>query len=344
MVNPITPEERYHRLPPEYGKELSTCSRVQGSVLFAFTALSITAFALFCLGNVTTFPQDFVYLFTHLDPTKLIIGAAATLLLIGGAYWVVHRARSKEDPYVNSQIFLSHNYKEHIEEAVFEFKKEGVFYYGETYIDKSTLKGGNGSAYLYAVKNCGNHYVVSTAVPLATPFYTVCTIAYHAIRTLVIPFWVAANYLVEASLGRPVLGKKERYKLVDIVLEPWKSLKQVVAAPFYSLAFMAAGIYSLINPMGGRVLAAKIERDWNYGATRSEGYWSLGGPQRLWNFGNLELNFFLAGCWQPIGVVEYKKGKIVEGSGKSLGRAVDERKGNVYLVFSRSELKEIFST
>jgi hypothetical protein len=334
-------QDRYNKLPPEYRKEFSTAARVRGAVGFAIIAIGITVLALACSGHLTSFPQDFVHAFTHIDPTKLMIGLGVTIVLIGGTALVIHRARTKEDPYVQSRIFPSDNYDEHIEEAMFEYQKDNNNrpYWGEAYIDKSTLDSqGNGKAYLYGVKDYTNHYTISTIVPLVTPVYTIFSIAYHAIRTVIIPFWVLANYAVEACLGRPVLGKKERYKLVDVILEPWKSLKHVVTDPFYGLAFMAAGIYSLANPMGGRILAAKIERDWNNGATRPEGFWSVEGPQRLWNFGNLDLNFFLAGCWQPIGVVEYLDGNIIRDRGKSMSRAVDETTGNFYIVYSRTEL------
>lgn len=341
---------RFSRLPPDYRKEFSTASKVKGIAVFAFVVIGITAFALLCSGHLTSFPREFIDLFTHVDPTKLMIGISVTAVLICGTGFVIYRARSQEDRHAHAKIFPSANFNDHIEEAIFEYKKEarnregGVedkSYWGQAYLDKSTLDAhGSGKAFLYGVKECGDHYTVSTLVPLLTPIYTVCSVAYHAIRMVIVPFWVLVNYAVEACLNRPVLGKKERYKLVDVVLEPCKSLRQVVTSPFYGLAFMAAGIYSLVNPMGGRVLGAKIERDWNGGATRAEGYWSVGGPQREWNFGNLDMNFFLAGCWQPIGIVDYVEGKIAEGSGMSLSRMVNENSGHQYSVYSFTHLEE----
>jgi len=346
QINKSATVKRYSRLPPDYQSEFSTTARVKGVVIFVFVAVAITAFALLCSNHLTTFPHDFINMFTHVNTTSLLIGLGTTTILVLGMAWVIHRARKKEDPYVQNQIFRSSNFNDHIEEVMFEYSKNGRNFYGQAYIDKSTLDAeGNGKAYLYAVKDVGGHYMVSTLVPLVTPVYVVGTVVYHAIRMCIVPFYVLACLAIEACIGRPLIEGQRRFKAIDVIKEPGKSLLHIVKAPFYGLAYMAAGIYSLVNPMGGRILAAKIERDWNNGATRPEGFWSIGGPQGLWaGWGELgpdklgEFKMFLAGCWQPLGVVEYQNGTII--NGKSMSRVVEEGRGHEYHVFTASQLEE----
>ena len=73
--------------------------------------------------------------------------------------------------------------------------------------------------------------------------------------------------------GEPLYKDERSFELLDIPKEFVKSIWRVIKAPFYALAYFFAGVYSLVNPMGGRKLAAAIELDWNEGVSLAEGYW-----------------------------------------------------------------------
>lgn len=313
------------QLPRNYREVFSTRARIEGVVAFALIAAQITACVVLA-GN-------FGHVFTAIHP----IGVGVTMLLIGGTSWVIYRACKKKDPLVESQIFRSRHFNEHIEEAVLE-RTDDPEHVWKAYIDKSTLDDENGKAYLYAVKDCRSHYYVSTVVSISSPAYIVGTLAYHALRICVVPFYVLVSIAVEATRGKALFANQRRFELIDVMKEPGKSLLHLVKAPFYGLAFLSAALYSLVNPMGGRVLAAKIERDWNGGASRAEGCWSVNGRQPLWagwdELGPKKLGqfkFFLAGCWQPIGIMEYKNGIPIKG--ESLSHVLDQTKGYTYNVF-----------
>lgn len=202
------------------------------------------------------------------------------------------------------------------------------------HVDKSTLdESGSGKAYCYNIKECGEHYFVSFEITfIGTPVYLVATVAYNLIRAVIVPFYVLFQYLTEKCKGKPH-GHEREFKPIDIPTQFILSLWRAIQAPFYALAFFLAGLYSFFDPMGGRKLGASIERDWNGGVSLAEGYWSIQGSQKLWRFeggggpkGLGRNGFYLAGCWQPAGVIEYKNQEIQASCWLPL--AVDPMRGN----------------
>ncbi len=317
-------------LPPKLEQTFSLSTRIKGIVIFALVAVGITAYILFASNQLLSLPQNLAHAFTHINPSNLAIGLGVPTLLVGGAAFVIYRTQKLTDRLVHTSIPS----QPVIEEAVVTYpypvagQEAEVDVHDSVYIDKSTLTAeGSGLAYLYTVKDSSDHYVVSSIVSLTTPIYLIGSVVYHIIRMCVVPFYVAGCWVVERFRSAPLFEGQRKFELVDIVKEPWKSLKQVVTSPFYALAYMFCSLYSLVNPIRGRILASKVERDWNDGVSRTEGFWSVQGRQRLWagwgELGPEKLGLFKlywAGCWQPIGVVEYNEGRITRGM--SLSRAV----------------------
>lgn len=335
--------KRYTHLPQNYAETFSLPKRIIGIAAFCLVSIIVISWALL-VTNQFHHVMELAHNFTSISLPKLAIGLNITAVMLVGTAWVIHRARGKEDPLVEGKIF--HSVVE-LEEAVYE-DADNPGTKIPVYIDKSTLDSeGNGKAYLYGVKTTDDHYSVSTVVSLATPFYMITTLVYHTLRLFVVPFYVAGCLVIEQFREDPLFhaSRQRKFKVIDILYEPWKSLKQVVSTPFYASAFLFAAFYSLFKPIEGRILGSKIERDWNLGNSRATGYWSTQGRQSLWK-GWQELGpeklgclkFFLAGCWQPVGVVRYENGSIAEGM--SLSKAVEGDAGHVYNVYSKSQLTE----
>jgi hypothetical protein len=195
-------------------------------------------------------------------------------------------------------------------------KTEGFTHF---YIDLSTLKNGTGKALVYNIKHPFDHYMISTIVPFfGTPIYLIGACVYNIVRAAVIPFYILVQCMREWYSNKAIYPKERFFKPSDIPKEFLKSIRRAVKAPFYALAYIMAGIYSLVNPMGGRKLASAIERDWNEGVSLAEGYWSVQGGSKYWQFeggggpkGLGRNAFYLAGCWQPVAVAEYEDGNIL---------------------------------
>lgn len=241
------------------------------------------------------------------------------------------------------------NLEDHLETVL--VKCEGVYEPGETadmYIDTSTLDEAkkNGKAYLYIRKDVGGHYMVSSIVAFfGTPIIFIGMIVYNVIRAVIAPFYILVQWLRERITGETLYPQARQFKLLDVGKAFVQAIWAVVKAPFYAVAFILAGIYSLFNPMGGRKLGAAIERDWNEGLSLSEGFWSVGGGQKL--FGNLyspdrrgAFGYFIAGCWQPTGVAEYKDGKIIDAYW--LPKAVIPGLGKPFQIQTRTELVDAY--
>ncbi|MEZ5314753.1 MAG: hypothetical protein R3E91_00855 [Chlamydiales bacterium] len=308
------------------GFEFSITKRIIGAAAASLVIIGVCALIVNSLHQ-----SGFSISWGHIKPGSLAIGLGISTLSIGGAAWIVHRACNKVDPLVHKKIF-KHLTSEKLLYFSIEGGKESKVEDGDKrknktrLVDLSTLnKNQSGIVYFYQAKPWDQYYQINTIVILTAPIYIACSIAYHVIRMAIIPFWVATHLAIEACLNRPTLGKPSRYKMRDLVEQPLRSFKQIILSPSYGLAYMVAAIYSLVHPRQGAILLSKIERDWNQGASRAEGYWSVGGPQRLWTFANLEWNFFVPGCYQPQGSIRIKNNKIVEG--KSLSKMVNEKSG-----------------
>ena len=261
----------------------------------------MTTFGLYASGHLWTLPQDFMNWIHQINPIDAAIGGGITTILIGGMSWVIHRARTKMDRLLQVERGDIEAIDRHLEIVYerYKTKKPDKTYYEAHYLDTSTIKGeGQEKAYLYRIKEPDEHYYVSTIVTfLGTPVYFVGTIVYNVLRTALIPFYILFQYGREKIFGTPIgkamaagKGSKRLYvhqrsfELLDIPKEMIKSIARALQAPFYALAFMAAGLYSLVNPMAGRKLGAAIERDWNDEVSLAEGYWSVGGSMELFSW------------------------------------------------------------
>lgn len=318
-----------------YGETFTCCRKTAGVIGSALAITAIVSYILLCSGHLSGLPQDILRVGQSINYTHLAVGVVVTTVLIAGAAIVIHRARTKQEilrQNGNDQVLMEdrgafrnmekHLLEVHIRCSAWQKPEEG-------YIDLSTLKNGTGKAYIYGMKACSDHYVVSTAVPLLTPIYMIGVIVYNLLRTAIVPFYI---------LGAMLAKQEREFELKDIPSQIQLSLWRVVKAPFFALAFFLSGMYSLVNPMGGRKLASKVEFDWNDGVSRAEGFWSIQGWQSTiarWegekDHSSLGRNgYFLAGCWQPMGVVEYQNGKIVKAS--SLSKAVSSDIGHDFTI------------
>lgn len=251
---------------------------------------SVTAIALLTLAAVTVIRG------TGWRPTfsakGVAIGAGTTTVLIGGTTAVIVRALRKEDPLINGRVGK-------VDIVPVKLSSDSkTFNNLECYLDKNT-------GYFYLPKGCGEHYTISTGVAVGSPtLYLTLTVAYNALRLLVVPFYCAGGYIIEKCRGKP-FNEARPFKWYDPVVEPARSLWMIVSAPFYTLALSAAAVYSLVDPLEGRSLGAKIERDWNGGKSRAESFaYTTTGFGKMYNDHlTLRLNGQFPSCWQPIGVV-----------------------------------------
>lgn len=335
-------------LPADYRDEYTLGPRVLGSTSFIIM-ISVVAFMALCFTAVIwqhfrqgSFLQHLKQVFNQLTLKQVMIAGGVLTILTSGTGMVLWKAHRGDDPLLKGPINHPQNLElQPIEPAV--FKSNGVW--KPCYIDKSSLDArGTGSAFLYPLKPPVEHYPVAMVVFLATPFYTAQTMIYHACRIIPVFLFTIGCLLIERFRRDPLFSGQRKFTPLDIVQQPAISLWHIVKAPFCGLAYLCAMVYSLAQPAKGRIWGAKIERDWNEGRCRAEGFWSVQGPQKLWRWCALgpedlgQFNFFLAGCHQPIGVVKYQDGEIVPDSGKSLSEAVRKGGGKTYEVYSESAL------
>ncbi len=296
-------------------------------------------------GSLSAFPQNFTAWFQNLNWTYVGIGAGAFVVLSIGAGVVIRRVKSLHNPLTNTGIGkLSGD--AHFQEAYYMRKDDCNFYFGG-YVDTSTLDAsGSGQALFYGKKIFLEHYYVSLVVAATTPAHAAASIAYHIVRLVAIPFYILGSLAREAYRDRPIYEEQRRFELGDISKQMFLSLKQIVKAPFYAAAQFYAALYSFIDPLNGRKLGAAIEKDWNNGVDRSDGYWSVrgpqssswlpeggGGPDKLGKNG-----FYAAGCWTPMARVQFENGKIV--GCESMTRALHPERGREYTITTIDTLRE----
>src|ERR1700722_10752094 len=312
------PDFQLEQTPPHYRDEF-TCARVARAVtIIALVIIGIVAFSLFASQHLLTLPQDFMHAFQHATPTQLALGIGIPSVLILGALGIIYDARTKKETLQQLDVTFKQddntkgpkrtiiqkapeieigtsrgvisNIEEHLVTVRLKSKDGGYVQLPYDYIDKSTLdEHGNGKAYLYWIKDLANHYTVSTTVAFFyTPLYLIGVIVYNLLRAVIVPFYVLVQCCREAWTGEALYPEQRKFELLDAPKEFIKSIKNVIIAPFYALAYFFAGVYSLINPMGGRNLAAAIERDWDGGVSLAEGFWSvrvfLGETGKYWLF------------------------------------------------------------
>lgn len=295
-------------------------------------------------GSLTTFPQNFTTWIQNLNWMHVGIGVSVFVVLSIGAGLVIRRVKSLESVLTNSGIGkLSGD--SHWQEAYYVREDDESYYTG--YIDTSTLdENGNGEALFYGNKEVAEHYWISTLVGATTPVHAAAAMAYHIVRLVAIPFYILGSMAREAYTGQKIYEDQRFFEWSDIPKQMGFSVKQIVKAPFYATAQFYAALYSYVDPLNGRKLGSLIEKDWNNGVERSDGFWSVqgpqspdwrpeggGGPDRLGQIG-----FYAAGCWTAMARVHFENG-VPLGS-VSMRKALHPEKGCNYHVTTVATLKE----
>ncbi len=330
-------QNRFHKLPFQY----RPCSVLRVTAL-ALLVIGITVAVLASNGQLTAFPGQVAHWLQNLNWTYVGAGFAGFVVLSIGAAVVIRRAFSLQNRITNQDIGNLTG-GAHWVSASIKKNENAISFPG--YVDTSTLDASqSGKAFFYIQKEVSNEYGVAVMMFALTPLHVGAAMSYNVARAVLIPFYILGCLSIEACLGRALFKEQRRFKWSDISNEIEASLARIVKAPFYGTALMYASLYVLVDPLNGRKLGTQIESDWNEGLTRSEGFWSVGGPQALWRpeggGGPEKLGqngFFAAGCWAPLAVVTYQNGKIVETT--SLSKAIDPTKGHDYILTTESILR-----
>ncbi len=271
-------------------------------------------------GQLATFPQTAMNWFSNLNMHHVVMGLTGAAILSCGAGIVINRAVHKEGvgALSGSDHWVSAYYS-------VQGRRGGA----PGYIDTSRLDATqSGEALYYGYKPMLAHYYVSLVVAALTPLHIVASVAYNVLRAAIIPFYIMGCMAIEKFRGGALFANQRAFEWNDIPKQIDASIRRAVKAPFYGVAQMFAGVFSFIDPLNGRKLGAEIELAWNEGVTRSEGWWSIAGPQSLWRFeggGGPETlgrnGFYAAGCWTPMARVTYVNGAITGATGMSGRRA-----------------------
>lgn len=275
--------------PPSYQTTFTPEKRLFGTIA-AIVAISVVAifvvgYVLLLFNHLASFPQDVASLFTEANIVPLVGAGAGFVLFMSGVAFVFHRALHRKHEKLEASLgILDLNKLKEVALTVDGRQGQQL-----AYLDRSTLdEKGNGRAYLYNFKNYGNHYIVSTCVPIGCPFYLIQDVALSLIQ-VVVPIEIE-EYVIT--------GEVKWIALADLPQKIASSLLRAVTAPFYATAYFFAALSSLVFPMQGRVAAFAIEYDWKGGKTRRES------PT-------------MATCWHPIGVAECTNGGTTKGESLS---------------------------
>lgn len=244
----------------------------------------------------------------------------ASLLI--GACFVLYRLAKKTDIFAGTQI---NPFQKRILAPmhVINGTVSVVDPHHLSYVDLSTLDAkGSGIALAYNLpKDTCIQTTMTAMVMLALPFVTLLRMTYNIIRFLVVPFYIIFKMLQQHYCSREALKAEEMFTCGDILREATRSLCSCLKAPFYSMAYLTALLYSLLDPLDGRITAACIERAWNDDVIRSRSYWVLtkqrffefeGGGSR---FGLGQHGYYLMGCAQPHTLLLFENGEIVSAAG-----------------------------
>ncbi|MCH9625911.1 MAG: hypothetical protein S4CHLAM123_10960 [Chlamydiales bacterium] len=267
------------------------------------------------------------------------IGIASFALLAIGAGFVIHRVCHLEDKLIKAPGSF------HGDSGWRSALLERSDHRYRALIDTSTLERGDGEAFVYAYKSIDEHYNVSFVVTIVTPIHLLGSLAYSVARLAVVPLYIVGCLCIEKVKGSALFSEDRAFTLWDIPDQMKKTGLRILKAPFYATALIFASLYSFIDPLNGRKLGAGIERDWNEGLSRAEGFGAATGAQPLfkpegWGSpSDLGQNVvYLAACWQPIAMASYKKGLIERVV--SLTRAVNPSKGREYTLYTHEDCRQ----
>ncbi|AAP05238.1 hypothetical protein [Chlamydia caviae] len=262
---------------------------------------------------------------------SIIVAVAIPTILLTGGMYILHRISKKVDvlsgtvikPFGNRiwapmPVCYYSKPKEGQKEGAQEMVQEG-------HIDLSTLdETQSGVALVYYYPEGVDYRIPTCVFPLiATPFLVLVKMVYNLIRFIVVPFYILLQMVIQC-FSKKDISIEDRFVFKDIVREMGRSLVNMLRAPFYGTASMMTVFYGLLNPLGGRVAYACVERDWNDEVIRSRGIW-LAVPQHNFQFegggsrqGLGQFSYYLIGCFQPISMFLFKDGHIVSGAHTSV--------------------------
>lgn len=177
------------------------------------------------------------------------------------------------------------------------------------YLDTST-------GALYSSKTCLGTYTISLLCVPGTVVHLGAAMLYNALRIIPVALYILGGCVYEAWTGKEIYPD-DPFRLIQIPKEVGRSLWNIVRSPFYALGVIFGLVWSLVDPLNGRKVAAGFELAWNHGVERKRSYWSTLGPQKEFAFegGGAPSNlgkhgFYLPGCYQPFGKGKIENGKL----------------------------------
>lgn len=253
---------------------------------------------------------------------SIIAAILIPVVLLSGGLYVLHKISRKVDVLSGSVIKVFEKRKWAPISLSYQDAENHIAVQNKgSFVDLSTLDAnGSGTALVYFYPSAIDFRVLTFIFPLfALPILMICKMCYNCIRFLVIPFYILFKILVQFFHKIEMRGR-DSFLVSDIVREMRRSLANFLKAPFYAAASMISLFYGLLDPLSGRVMYACVERDWNDDVIRSRGIWLMQ-PQHNFQFegggtrhGLGQFSYYLMGCFQPIGMLFFKKGHIVYGA------------------------------
>lgn len=193
-----------------------------------------------------------------------------------------------------------------------------------SYVDLSTLhsdRSGIGLVYSLPTDPCMRAQIFVLSL-IALPWVTICRMVYNFIRFFVAPFYILVQMIMQCcARNQGEIKQEDRFVCLDIVREAARSLCNCIKAPFYYTAYLSSLLYSLMDPLAGRVMISAIERDWNDDVIRSRSVWIFH-KQKFFQFegegarlGLGQHGHYLMGCAQPDTLLLFDRGEIVSVAG-----------------------------
>ncbi|MFA6118758.1 MAG: hypothetical protein WCT85_07260 [Parachlamydiales bacterium] len=133
-------------------------------------------------------------------------------------------------------------------------------------------------------------------------------------------FFSSLNMFDDFWHGR-IIKIFEEYVVSKIILFEYlaEDIINIVKAPFFAVAIQFACLFAVISPNNAKKMIAKIEKGWNLGLDVKHDFRHMEEfkDRKLLSFiGNLfnkrnEISFYMAPCFQPIGMLSDKNIKVI---------------------------------